>query len=277
MNRFGLARTIPESVKLAVRQRDGFGCILCGSALVEYEHFEPDFKDATEHLADGIILLCTSCHGRKTRGHLSRETLNRARQAPKAKEDGFSFSAFDVGDDPPTVILGNIEATNVGTLLGVLGDDILRIAPPEVSGGPFRISARIYDRASRPILEIIENEWRTPASNWDVSVIGQRITIRSNIRDIDLVLRTDPPNLLTVERLRMNHRGVSIDCRPLHPTRIVTPAGAVIETQGMVLKGCQTAIEISETGFAIGVGGGSVSFRETIFNPREAGHPRPAT
>lgn len=239
--------------------------------MIEYEHFEPEFKDATEHVADGIILLCISCHGRKTRGHLSRATLDGARRFPKAKEDGFSFSAFDVGNDPPTVVLGNIEATNVAILLSVLGDDIFRVDPPETTGGPFRISARIYDRFSRPILEIIENEWRTPVWNWDVSVIGRRITIRSHIRDIDLVLRTDPPNLLTVERLRMNHRGLSVDCRPLYPTRIVTPTGTVIETEGMTLNGCQKAIEVSENGFAIGVGGGSVAIREMVLNPEELG------
>lgn len=53
MNQFGLSRDIPEAVKRQVRQRDGFGCIICGSAIIEYEHFEPEFHAAKFHSVDG--------------------------------------------------------------------------------------------------------------------------------------------------------------------------------------------------------------------------------
>ena len=56
-NDHGLSRTIPEGVKREVRQRCGFGCVICGLGFYDYEHFAPDFVDATEHNPAGMTLL----------------------------------------------------------------------------------------------------------------------------------------------------------------------------------------------------------------------------
>ena len=42
-NRFGLTRDIPEPVRRAVRQGTGFGCVICGAAIITYHHFDPPF------------------------------------------------------------------------------------------------------------------------------------------------------------------------------------------------------------------------------------------
>ncbi|MEH2485180.1 Abi-alpha family protein [Bradyrhizobium sp. AZCC 2230] len=85
-NRHGLSRNIPADVKRTVRQRDGFGCVVCGKAIYDYEHFDPEFADATQHDPAGIVLLCISCHGKKTRGFLSKQTIAAARQSPNRTE-----------------------------------------------------------------------------------------------------------------------------------------------------------------------------------------------
>ena len=74
-NKHGLPRTIPESIKRKVRQRCGFGCVICGIGLYEYEHFAPEYKDAKSHAPEGITLLCPNHHARKTIGRLSLETI----------------------------------------------------------------------------------------------------------------------------------------------------------------------------------------------------------
>ena len=140
-NRYGLSRNIPAEVKRAVRQRDGFGCIVCGKAIYEYEHFDPEFAEATHHDPAGIILLCTSCHAKKTRGFLSNETISAARQSPKCRENGFSFEEFDVGSTAPEISVGNFTATDVDTLIEIFGTKILSISAPAERGLPFNINA----------------------------------------------------------------------------------------------------------------------------------------
>ena len=50
-NEHGLPRHIPADVARAVRQECGFGCVICGVALIQYEHFDPEFAEAREHVA----------------------------------------------------------------------------------------------------------------------------------------------------------------------------------------------------------------------------------
>jgi 5-methylcytosine-specific restriction endonuclease McrA len=68
MNKHGLNRAIPSGIKREVRQRCGFGCVVCGLGIVQYEHVEPEFSDAVKHEADKIVLLCPQCHSKVTTG-----------------------------------------------------------------------------------------------------------------------------------------------------------------------------------------------------------------
>ncbi|MHA7883495.1 HNH endonuclease [Nitratireductor rhodophyticola] len=260
-NRYGLGRDIPADVARAVRQRDGFGCVVCGNAIIDYEHFAPEFKDAKEHNTDGIVLLCVMCHGLKTRGRLSSQSISDAMKSPKALQRGFSFGPFDVGSKHPELILGNVVARNVPVLLQIFGENVFCIREPEAQGGPFRISAFVSDRNGAPMMHIVDNEWRTRTSNWDVRVEGKRITINSNVRDIDLVLRSNPPHQLVFERFNMRHRGIAISSNAGQPTVFEMLDGRTLSTDGMDLDGCKIGVMLDKTGLSIGVGGGAVSIK----------------
>lgn len=235
--------------------------------MIEYEHFDPEFADAKSHDPAGILLLCIGCHGLKTRGRLSRVTIQESSLNPKARQKGFSYGAFDVGRRSPDVMLGNVLLQDIPVLLQVGDDVLLSVKEPEDVGGPFRISAFLTDRHGRLQLGITDNEWLSPTSNWDVTAEGPRIAIRSGIRDIELVLRTDPPDRIVVERLRMAHKNFSIECSDGKPT--VFKAGhSTLSTQAAVLKGCQIGIQVTDEGaLCIGVGGGSVQMGKTVLNP----------
>ena len=44
INKFGLRRSdFHADTKRLIRQRDGFGCVVCGLALIKYEHLDPEF------------------------------------------------------------------------------------------------------------------------------------------------------------------------------------------------------------------------------------------
>lgn len=108
-----LSRTIPPEVKLRVRQRCGFGCVICGDAFYEYEHFSPEFKNAKEHHADGITLLCPTHHSAKTRNRMSIAAIVEANQNPKARQEGFSKGALEFGRGDPIIQIGNIFSTHL--------------------------------------------------------------------------------------------------------------------------------------------------------------------
>lgn len=266
MNRHGLSRNIPEEVKRAVRQRDGFGCVICGQALIEYEHFDPEYADAKSHDPSGIILLCTSCHAKKTRGRLSTETIKNAASNPRSKQIGYSYDAFDIGNQHPQITIGNITAKNCQSIIRIGDDEIISIRAPEINGAPFRLSAFLTDRNGQPQLTIEDNEWKSSTSNWDVNITGSRIFIRSAIRDIQLILRTNPPNEIIIERIHMTHKGVTVDCKEGRPT-VFKFGDSVLETSAATIDGSLVAIDIAPEGsMKIGVGGGSVHIGQMVLN-----------
>lgn len=254
VNRFGLPRTIPEDTKRKIRQKCGFGCVVCGLAIYQYEHFDPNFADAQKHDPEKIMLLCGGCHDRVTRGLLSKQSVSQMAENPKCRENGFSFGPFDIGLVPPEIVLGSLLAQNVRALIEINGDELLSIFPPREAGQPFLINAWLCDEEGNEILRIVDNEWRTSVENWDVSVIGQRITIRNAPREISLVLRSDPPNRLVVERMHMLHKGARVTCAENGNVKIATSGGTEISAQHCSFDGCDTAIRVEGEAIAIGCG-----------------------
>lgn len=266
INRQNLSRTIPESVKREVRQRDGFGCIACGSAFYQYDHLGTEFKDAQAHDPKEIVLLCGGCHDRKTRGALSTETLTRHAKSPHCMQTNFSWGPMDIGHNHPEIVLGNITATSVRSLLTIDGEDVFSIAPPIAPPGPFTINASLYDKEGRQTIKIASNEFQTAVSNWDVEIKGSRVTVRSAPGKFDLVIRMEPPHRLVIERLDMVYKNSSIQCREGQETTI-EGGGVLLKTSGWSVVGCDIAICVSGSSLSMRVGGGSMHIKNIALNP----------
>jgi len=207
-NKHGLSRTVPAAVRREVRQRCGFGCVRCGLGLYDYEHFDPDFKEATEHCADGITLLCMQCNQKRRRGVLSVETVKAANASPRCSEQGFANEAFDFGQDSVEIAFAGVTFSDCDRLIEVNGFPILAIRPPEAPSQPYRLSGRFADETGEITLKIEDNIWSAGADNWDVECIGPRITIRSGPRNVALILKAEPPTRLVIEKLNMQFEGV---------------------------------------------------------------------
>ena len=82
-NRHGLKRHIPSKVSEKIRRDAGFGCIVCGDLVVEYEHIEPSFADAIEHDPEKMTLLCPKHHSRVTKGLISKKQIWKYKENPK--------------------------------------------------------------------------------------------------------------------------------------------------------------------------------------------------
>jgi len=228
-NRHGLSREIPASVKRALRQACGYGCVICGCAIYQYEHVDPEFAEAKEHDPERMALLCGSCHDQKTRGLRSQETVMRARRSPVAKREGFSSVSLDVAPDSMVAVkIGRTEFHGLRDILIVDNETILSVSPPESRGTPPRIDAAFYDRSNKLVARIVENEWRGESTAFDIETKGPVITIRSKPRKIDLVLRVVPPHGIVLEQLRMCRNGKTISGRTDQGFEVRTREAAVM-------------------------------------------------
>jgi len=227
---------------------------MCGCAIYQYEHLDPPFAEATEHQASGITLLCGGCHDRATRRLLSLDSIKRAMQAPRCLADGFSFGPFDLGIEHPEVLAGAFLALRTRIILRAFGDPILAVDPPEEPAGPFQLSATLCDDQGTVVLRIDRNEWQAPVDNWDVEVIGQRITVRRAEGDITLRLRSEPPHRLVIERLHMYYHGANITCHESSGLVVRTPTGQTFQVYAATGIECEVGIDVRETGLSIGCG-----------------------
>ncbi len=213
VNRFGLKRRIPPDVARAVRKRCGFGCVVCGSALYDYDHFSPEFKDAPGHDPLGVILLCPN-HHRAKGGFVSRATLERCANAPFCKAQGFSHTAMDIGNLTisigPYVAYRCRTALEVNSMFGVdrigfrgavlgwlpivempMRAKAIWFEPSEEDGAPLQLNAIICGRDGKPLAWIENNVWHGSASNLDIQVVAgnERSKVRVQAHDDGLVPR----------------------------------------------------------------------------------------
>lgn len=211
-NKFGLKRSIPESVKREVRKKSEFGCVICGSIPYEYEHVIPEFHEAEKHDPNCITLLCGNCHGKVTRKIISKETVIKKMEIPynlhADKVKGYEIEILpEIG--PFKVKLGNIIGENVKNFLCVDGEPLLSLRKSE--GNELCIlNADFKNKQGESILKIIDNEWIASKESWDIECIGTKIIIREKKGEYNLILNKKNINFIEIERINMQHRGVQI-------------------------------------------------------------------
>lgn len=244
MNQYGLPRNIPSDVKREVRRRCGFGCVICGGGIIQYEHVDPEYHEAKAHEAESITALCPGCHARVTSGIWSKEKVKQAMVSPKALEAGFSKDFFETSKISPTVMLGDSSFVGCPWIIEIFDIRVLGIAPPSDPEGPFLINGIFFDDDGKPSLKIVENEWIAYADNWDVEIVGNCITVRRGAGNIVLKIRSIPPGKFIVERLKMQLAFVSLEVAD-GKFKIGTVIGAPPYLQGkIVAKDCHIGLSI---------------------------------
>lgn len=207
-NKHGLSRYIPNSIKRQVRQASGFGCVVCGASIVEYEHVDPEFVDAAEHEPQNITLLCPQCHSKVTTRMWSKQKIKSAMSNPRCKQNGFSSEFFDLGQSHPTLAFGGMTLRSCQIPIQVRGVPLFQVKAGEEPGAPFRLSGHFFNSQGAPSLTIRDNEWFALSSNWDVEVSGGTIIVRDAPGHISLKLNADPPNGIIVDRMDMLCNGI---------------------------------------------------------------------
>jgi hypothetical protein len=205
VNRFGLSRAIPSEVRREVRRRCGFGCVVCGSAIYDYEHYSPEFKDSDVHHAEGIALLCPTDHRKKNNGLLSEEDYLRHIKAPAAISKGFSHTEWSVDSFAPEILCGSLTFSAGASILQIGDELLLGFGPPEAQGAPPCLLFRVFDRRGVEVFGLVGNEIQCQNDAFDIEAVGPIWSVRSALRKIDLEIRFDPPTRITIKRLHFSH------------------------------------------------------------------------
>jgi hypothetical protein len=217
-NQYGLQRYIDAKTRRSLRSEAGFGCVKCGYAFCEYEHIDPEFRDATEHDAAKMAFICKRCHGDVTAGRASKESVWQAKASAHCRSPGRRpWGPLEFGVLGSSI--GSLYFSKCRTLLRILGEDLLSIHPPEEPGGPIRLSAKIYDGPNLS-LSIEANGIEIGGESWDVEVIADRLTVRRGLREASLVYRFMPERGIVIEHLDMEYRGVRILVGSGDPARV---------------------------------------------------------
>lgn len=201
MNKHKVPRDIPPGVQRKVRQRCYFACVVCGRLPYHYDHFAPEFAEATAHLAEGITLLCPICHQNKSSGRLSNEEVARHNAKPFCRTNDAVWT-HRVGDEPITLkFAGTILAKgeDVGVLLR--GKPILGLRKSDE--GRWELTGSLRDPSGRHTITFENDQVIVSRGSWDVTFEGTKLTVRSGLGEIVAEMVFDAESR-TVELTRLS-------------------------------------------------------------------------
>ncbi len=239
-------RDIDEPTKRAIRQKCGFGCVICGMPIYDYDHIE-QHAIVQEHDPANIVLLCPAHHAEKTRGRMDTEVVRKAAVTPfnRARDHSSPYGRlmvgkggelqiggnqyeFDFGDLPKgrfdAIRLGGQSVVGLSSEDGVLSLDVLMTAP---DGGI--------------ILKIDQGQMTVARGVWDFSIEGPTVKIREKLRRIWLEMEF-MRNGLKILRGRFVRPPYDLAITP--DAQVLLIGGqSQISMKGCRIRGCKVGVE----------------------------------
>ena len=209
-------RNIPEPMQREIRRRCGFGCVICGLPLYEYEHML-GWANVKRHVASEITLLCNFHHRERSGGLLPIENVMAADKAPFNLKSGvtkpynFHFSgteaSVEIGSN--TFII-NTQIKNKTSQFIPLMIDCYSLIEFRFEDGQMLLNLIIFDEFNIPILQIKDNILMYSAYLWDIEFVAKKITIRTKSRVILIEIEFCPPDKIKILRGKMLCNGVEV-------------------------------------------------------------------
>jgi len=207
--------SIPSGILREVRQRCGFGCVICGCPVYEYDHIV-EWSKTKHHKAEELTLLCSQHHAEKTKKILPVQMVKEANANPYNISEGvsgpqtlyYSGSSFKLK-------LGDSVSTYTGLQDGQTFFPFVIDGKPIVSftndGGNIFLNVEIRDEDGQVIFQVEKSELTYCTGLWDVEWVGQVLTIREKLRKILLEIEFNPPNQVSINRGSLHFNGVEIE------------------------------------------------------------------
>jgi hypothetical protein len=245
INKNGLKRYVPAEIRARIRKEAGFGCVICGCVLVDYEHIDPEFHQAKEHDPEKMTLLCISCHGRVTRKIISKKVVWEAKKAPKALQDGYAHDLLFVNTEDMEIKIGSSSSKNTKTILTIHGKPIIWFEPPSEDGEPSKLCAIFYGEDGKPISYVNRNQFTALSSNQDVKSESTELSIVSNGVKC-LVMDREGGEILHISKMQGKYldTSVTIDSQ----ARLILQQGnSTISMGEFRTENCGSAINLGNT------------------------------
>jgi hypothetical protein len=173
--------------------------VICGNAIVTYEHFNPPFKDAPGHDPQGITLLCGGHQLEASKGLLAKQSITAYDKDPLCRRVGYAKHLFDLGGTRPRLLVGGLDLTECGHKIEIDGQTFLQIAAPERRSSKWRLSCRFQNRDGTTMCEIVDNELLLSSVSVDIVQEATRFSIESDIETL-LDLELQPPGALLLKK-----------------------------------------------------------------------------
>lgn len=209
---------LPLPLMREVRQRCGFGCVICGLPLFEYDHLL-GWANVQRHVADEIALLCPRHHSEKTRGLLPGNDVREANEHPYNVREGTS-KPYDLSysGDSFEVNIGSVVFRGAdrgyGTIVHALRVDGVTLLGLILSEGHYLLNLTLFDAANNLLLRIVDNELVFNLTAWDIELVGRKLVLREGPRRILFDIEFAVPDRVIISRGRFLRNGVEVFVRP---------------------------------------------------------------
>lgn len=202
---------IPKDIKREVRQRCGFGCVICGNPFYEYDHMY-EWAKYKRHVASEITLLCKEHHGEKTSGRMPHFVVNEANKSPFNLRNKYSpYKFLYYSGNKATIKMGGTEFTITDDGTGAFFEAIkigdFSLMTIKLQDNHFLLSIYLCDIYNNPIFIIEENNFKYALGYWDIEFTGTRIIIRQASRDIFIKINFQTPNIVNIESGKFYYNG----------------------------------------------------------------------
>lgn len=208
---------IPDPLKREVRQRCGFGCVICGLPLYTYEHIL-GYANVRRHVADELTLLCDQHQRESTNKLLPREYIIQANKDPYNQRKGISapYTLHYNGPDCIVDIGSNVFSfrdEGYGTEFVALAIDDDFLISFRLDNGHWLLNLNAFDKNDDLILQIIDNELTYSIIPWDIELVGHDLIIREAQQKILVDLLFEPPSRIKIQRGHLLHNGIEIEIK----------------------------------------------------------------
>jgi hypothetical protein len=243
-NKHGLNRYVPSDIRARIRRDAGFGCVICGCVLVDYEHIDPEFNQAKEHNPEKMTLLCISCHGRVTRKIISKKAVWEAKNNPRSLQDGYVHDLLFVNTDEMEIKIGNSSSKNTKTILTIHGKPVIWFEPPFEDGEPSKLCAIFYDENGEAISYVNRNQFTALSTNQDVWSESTKLSITANgVRC--LVMDREGGALLHISKKQGKNLDTSITI-DIQDSLIINQGGSTVSIGKFRVENCGSAIFLGD-------------------------------
>lgn len=206
---------IPDPIKRKVRQNCGFGCVICGLPLYEYDHFKP-YAQVMEHKVENLFLLCPKHHTEKTKGLLDIATYESYCVNPVNIINGLS-APYDLHFEGSNMKFIVGECNLIINDLNPISDELtpLVINNERIIGfrffeGILLLTIKLYDEKNNLILLIEDNEMIYNTGTWDIIFEGRNMKLREAARNILLDIDFLPPETVRINEGRFYKDGYEL-------------------------------------------------------------------